>query len=120
MPRELNQKQIEEIHKLLLENKEKIESTLNTISDSHNDLTNMDLNDEGDFAAASRDYNNDVLIKKQQQEELALIDHALEKIEKGTYTGLCEMCDSEIGMKRLRVKPYAKFCIDCRSYIDKK
>lgn len=119
MSRELNKKQVEEIHNLLIQNKRKIELTLNTISNEHNDLSDMQLSDDGDFAAASRDYNNDIHIKKQQVEELALIDHALSKIEKGTFSGLCEMCDSEIGIQRLRVKPHAKYCIECRTHIDK-
>jgi DnaK suppressor protein len=118
MAKQLTNNQIEEIKSLLLESKKSIESTLENISKEHDSLSQMDLNDDGDFAAASRDYNNDIYIKKQQVEELKLIEHALMKIQKGTFTGLCEMCDSEIGMKRLRVKPYAKYCIDCRSYID--
>lgn len=114
----LNQKQIKELEELILENKRKIEQTINSISSEHQGLSNMDLNDEGDFAAASRDYANDIHIKKQQLEELELINHSLLKIKKGTYNGLCEMCDAEIGIKRLRVKPYAKYCIDCRNYLD--
>lgn len=119
MPKTLNQKQIEEIKSLLVQNKMTIESTLNNLSNEHVNLSEMDLNDEGDFAAASRDYITDVHIKNQQLRELNLINHALTKIEDGKYTGLCEMCDSEITIKRLRVKPHAMYCIDCRDYIEK-
>ena len=119
MAKTLNKKQIEEVKALLLENKAKIEAILNNLRSEHDSLSNMDLNDDADFAAASRDYSTDIHIKKQQMKELEFINHALRKIENGTYTGLCEMCDSEITMKRLRVKPHAKYCIDCREYIDK-
>ena len=119
MPRELNKKQIEEVKNLLLSNKEKIEKTLNTISNEHQSLSSMELNDEADFASASRDYNTDIHIKKQQMKELTAIEYSLKKIEKGEFNGLCEMCDAEIGMPRLRVKPHAKYCIECRSAIDK-
>jgi len=118
MARALSKKQIEEVKALLLENKAKIEATLNNLSNEHESLSSMDLNDDADFAAASRDYSTDIHIKKQQLKELEFINHALKKIEAGKYTGLCEMCDSEITMKRLRVKPHAKYCIDCREYID--
>ena len=118
MARELNEKQIQEIKELLLENKAKIQTTINGLVGEHEGLSGMDLNDEGDFAAASRDYNTDIHLKKQQLDELKLINLALDKIQKGVYTGLCDMCDSEIGMKRLRVKPHARYCIDCRTYID--
>ena len=55
MPKSLNKKQVEEIKSLLLQNKMTIESTLNNLSNEHLNLSEMDLNDEGDFAAASRD-----------------------------------------------------------------
>ena len=119
MPKILNKKQVEEIRSLLLQNKMTIESTLNNLSNEHSNLTDMVLNDEGDFAAASRDYITDVHIKNQQLRELNLINHALKKIEKNEYTGLSEMCDSEITIRRLRVKPHAMYCIDCRDYIEK-
>jgi len=119
MPKILNAKQIEEIKTLLLHNKATIESTLTNLSSEHLNLSEMDLNDEGDFAAASRDYITDVHIKNQQERELTLINNSLAKIESGKFTGLCEMCDSEITMKRLRVKPHAMYCIDCRDYIEK-
>lgn len=119
MPKTLNAKQVEEIKTLLLHNKLSIESTLTNLSNEHLNLSEMDLNDEGDFAAASRDYITDVHIKNQQERELTLINNSLSKIESGKFTGLCEMCDSEITMKRLRVKPHAMYCIDCRDYIEK-
>ncbi|SKB48175.1 RNA polymerase-binding protein DksA [Malaciobacter marinus] len=118
--RVLNQKQVEEIKVLLVQNKEKIEKTLKTMDTEHETLNTLDLNDDADFAAASRDYSTDIHIKQQQLKELELINKSLKKIEKGEYTGLCDMCDSEITIKRLRVKPHARYCIDCRSYIDNK
>ncbi len=115
----LTQKHIDEVKELLLENKAKIESTLNSLTNEHKSLSEMDLNDDADFAAASRDYSTDIHIKKQQLEELKLINRALQKIEDDKFTGLCEMCDSEITIKRLRVKPHAMYCIDCRNYLEK-
>ena len=41
------------------------------------------------------------------------IEEALENIENGTY-GICEMCDEPIAVGRLKAKPFAKFCTDCR------
>ncbi len=119
MAKALTQTQIEEIKTLLLTNKSKIEATLISIDKEHESLSNMDLNDDADFAAASRDYSIDIHIKKQQLEELSQINYILNKMKKEEYNGLCEMCDSEITMKRLRVKPHAKYCIDCRNYLDK-
>lgn len=118
--RGLSVKHIEEIKELLLANKQKIESVLERINGEYESLSEMDLNDEADFAAASRDYVTDVNIQKQQMAELAAINRALAKIASGAYDGLCEMCDSEITLARLRVKPHAVYCIDCRTYMDSK
>jgi DnaK suppressor protein len=42
------------------------------------------------------------------------IDNALEKLKSGTY-GVCELCNKPIGLKRLKVMPSARLCIDCKS-----
>jgi DnaK suppressor protein len=114
----LTEAQIEEIRELLLCEKDRIESILIGMDGEKEGFLGMELNDEADFAAASRDYNNDLNITSQQRKELEMIDHALEKIKKGTFTGLCEMCGAEVTMQRYRIKPYARYCIDCRTYLD--
>lgn len=45
--------------------------------------------------------------------ELARIDHALSRIETGTF-GICEECEEEIPLKRLRVRPDAALCLNCQ------
>jgi len=41
------------------------------------------------------------------------VSHALEKIEKNIYA-TCEMCEESINIHRLKVNPYARYCIDCQ------
>jgi DnaK suppressor protein len=60
----------------------------------------------------------DNAIGSQQQVELMEIETALAKINNGQY-GICEMCEEEIGFQRLKVKPHAKYCIDCREIAEK-
>ena len=45
---------------------------------------------------------------------LAEVDHALAKIDDGTY-GSCEGCNQPISDARLEAQPAARFCIDCAS-----
>ena len=40
------------------------------------------------------------------------VEHALEKIDAGTY-GNCESCHDEIVAARLEAMPAARFCITC-------
>lgn len=115
----LTAEEIEEIRGLLLEEKRKIEAALVSMHSEEEGLRGMELNDEADVAAANRDYNSDFQLGRQQREELAMIDHALEKIANGEFTGCCEMCGAEVTMARYRVKPYARYCIECRTHLDK-
>ncbi len=42
------------------------------------------------------------------------IDDALEKLKEGTF-GICEVCGKPIGLRRLKVMPSARLCIECKS-----
>lgn len=44
--------------------------------------------------------------------ELARIDGALARIERGTY-GYCQLCDEEIAPGRLQANPAIPLCIKC-------
>jgi DnaK suppressor protein len=43
----------------------------------------------------------------------AVLDDALERLRRGLY-GICEECGEEISVERLRVIPFAAYCIDCQ------
>jgi DnaK suppressor protein len=50
--------------------------------------------------------------------ELAQINVSLHRIETGTF-GVCEECESDIPVKRLRVRPDAALCLDCQEVYEK-
>ncbi|MGD2184487.1 MAG: TraR/DksA family transcriptional regulator [Desulfobacterales bacterium] len=45
------------------------------------------------------------------------IERALQDIEEGLY-GICDLCDEDIPIKRLKVKPMARYCISCQTKIE--
>ena len=45
------------------------------------------------------------------------IDHALHKLDAGTY-GRCDECGSEIPYERLEARPQATLCIACKSKVE--
>lgn len=51
-------------------------------------------------------------VSELHRRDVALIDAALVRIEKGTF-GECEHCGSAIGRQRLRAIPEAPLCITC-------
>ena len=64
---------------------------------------------------ASDQSERDFLLRLRDRESklMAKIKEALEKIDNGTF-GICEECGEEISLKRLRARPMATLCIDCK------
>lgn len=108
-----SQKQIEELKLILLKRKDEIKSNIEDGIDNISKLNNCDCKDDLDFAEASSDSFTSGIIINQQKQELKEIEEALKSIEDGSY-GICEMCDESIAIGRLKAKPFAKFCTDCR------
>jgi RNA polymerase-binding protein DksA len=52
------------------------------------------------------------------RQELAGIEHALDKFEKGTY-GLCDNCGKPIDPERLEALPQASLCMNCKALLAK-
>ena len=47
------------------------------------------------------------------------IEKALEDIDNGVY-GICERCEEDIAIKRLKANPVANYCIHCKTEIEKR
>ncbi len=103
---------------LLEERKVQILENISIASSELEDLKNVEVNDDGDYASICADNMIDSAIQEKQMQELKEIEEALRKIESGEY-GICEMCGEKIKPLRLKVKPYAKYCIVCREIIEK-
>ena len=52
------------------------------------------------------------------RQEMAKVEHALDKIKKGTY-GLCDNCGQAIDPERLEVLPQASLCMKCKALLAK-
>ena len=103
---------------MLESRKAQIQKNLEGVEKDLEELNGLELNDEGDHASVSNDNLREVAIGQQQELELIEIQVALGKIKDKQY-GICEMCEEEISIQRLKVKPHAKFCIDCREIVEK-
>ncbi|HFU74539.1 MAG TPA: RNA polymerase-binding protein DksA [Helicobacteraceae bacterium] len=104
---------------ILEKRKRQIETNINGFKMEMNGLQELEINDEGDYASVSNDNMVENAIGTQQEEELAEIELALAKMKDKVF-GICEMCECEIGIPRLKVKPHARYCIDCREIAEKK
>jgi DnaK suppressor protein len=65
-------------------------------------------------ATESLELEKRLALEKQIRDQLADVEHALQKFEKETY-GLCESCGQLIDPARLEALPQAKLCIRCKA-----
>ena len=114
----LTKVELEDFQNKLLDRRVQIEKNLTGTTLELEGMRDLELNDEGDYAAASAETIVDSAILVQQRKELNEIELALDKIKKGSF-GICEMCEESIGKARLEVKNFARFCITCREITEK-
>ena len=78
--------------------------------DSMNELSGMDQH-QADVGTETFEREKDLSILENVQSELAEIEHALERINDGTY-GRCEACGRPIAEDRLDAMPATRLCLD--------
>ena len=114
----LDRKQIKFFNEALKDRKLRIQKNLNITTTEMDSLNTNELKDEADHASTSLGRAVDNAILNQQANELREIELALGKISDNLY-GVCEMCEEEINIERLKVKIFARYCITCREVIEK-
>ena len=115
----IDKKTEEELKALLLKEKESLETNLGKIArpiDKKEGDYETSFEDIGsgkeDNATEVDQYTQNLGVESTLEKNLQDVLDALEKIEKGTY-GICENCQKEIPLERLRVNPSARTCIKC-------
>jgi len=73
-----------------------------------------DFPDEMDSASSEVNLQFTGRLREREQGLLSKIEAALEKIEDGSF-GECRVCGETIGVKRLKARPVAEMCIECKS-----
>ena len=66
---------------------------------------------QADIATETFDREKDLTILDNIEGELADVEHALQRLDDGTY-GTCEACGRPIGDDRLEAMPAARFCVN--------
>ncbi len=76
-----------------------------------------DLGDEIDQADWEMERYNQMRLRERETKYLKKIEYALRKMEEGTY-GICENCGKPINYERLKARPVAIFCIECKKILE--
>jgi len=70
-----------------------------------------------DRASSDMDRNTALRIRDREYKLMKKIKDALERIEDGTY-GACDMCGKDISIGRLKARPVAVYCINCKTKME--
>ena len=80
------------------------------------------VKDEGrdtyDLASDERDREINFILNDREREKLVAIDEALERIKDKSY-GICDSCEGEIHLGRLKVLPFTRLCVRCQEENEK-
>jgi RNA polymerase-binding transcription factor len=80
-----------------------------------NDLeTSPDLVDRASFES---ERGTMLRIRDRESKLIRKIQSALENLENGTF-GICEMCEKEIAIERLKARPVTTHCIRCKTKME--
>ena len=114
----MDRKTLLRFKKMLLKEREEIIGEVKQIFESSKEMGQDGIQDIGDEAANI--YNKQILLSLNENERNRLreVDEALDRIANGTY-GICEECEGLVGLKRLEVRPVAKYCVPCLTKLEK-
>lgn len=109
----------DEMKAILLKMKDEVLAEISKAMKSGSEKTTDEpTGDIYDQASSERDRELGLLLNDREREKLRQIDEALLRLREGEY-GICEECEEEIPLGRLKVMPFARFCVRCQSDMEK-
>lgn len=114
----MNKRDLQRFRKLLQEQRDQLLGNAKRALSGDVHVDPDDFPDEMDVASSEVSLQFAGRLREREQGLLAKIDAALKKIDEGEY-GECVMCGEPIGVARLKARPVAELCIDCKSEQEK-
>jgi DnaK suppressor protein len=108
----------EEARERLLQMRRQVIQDARALFTASRELGQDGVPDIGDMSANA--YSRDVLLNLNEthRRKIKDIDVALERIEQGVY-GECARCGEEIAPRRLEVRPFSRYCVECKADVEK-
>ena len=88
------------------------------VKDSSGDLSGYSYH-QADQGSDTHEQEKTAYLIDTEHQKIKLITAALKRVHNKTY-GFCEICGCSIGEARLKIIPYARFCIECKTKEEKK
>ncbi len=109
-----SERSFEQIKKDLETQRASLLSDAGLVQDLNTNQRGEAFPDLSDQASAEANQNFSLRLREREQKLLKKIEGALNRIANGTY-GICELCEEEISMPRLKARPVTTFCIECKT-----
>jgi len=118
LTKKMDKKTLGRFKKILLKEREQIVGEVKQTYVSSQEVGQDGIQDIGDEAANI--YNKQILLSLNENERMRLqeVDEALDRI-KGSIYGICDECGEPISLKRLEVRPVAKYCVACLTKMER-
>jgi DnaK suppressor protein len=114
----MNKRDLKFFKELLLERRgELLKEASRSVDGMSDDKENFP--DPTDRASLEFNRNFELRIRDRERKLLSKIDEAIQRIELSAY-GICEVCEEEIGVERLKARPVTTLCIDCKAAQEEK
>lgn len=120
----MNKRELQKFKKLIEQEKQRVLEKLGMIEEEIEGLRSSGTGNQS-YSNHMADIGSDAMETEQAflhaskgTDYLLALEDALKRIEKGTY-GICENCDSRIPQRRLEAYLAARYCVACKSKLER-
>ena len=115
----LNQKDYKYFKDALLEQRAEILKDAGKAKSGDLNVVEEELADTVDRSTVETERNFTLRLLDRERKLLKKIDETLQRLDENEF-GLCDECGNPIGIERLRARPVATLCIDCKEAQERK
>ena len=114
----MEEEQLHQTKEHLLKMRKEVMTEVQNAAVTSREIGQDGVPDIGDMSANT--YNRDVLLNlsEGQRQKIRDIDAALDRLAQGEY-GICVRCGDEIAERRMEVRPFSRYCIECKTDVEK-
>ena len=122
----LSEEKLVQYEEILLQEKENALKLIGQLSemyrkgakDTSGDLSGYSYH-QADQGSDTHEQEKTAYLIDDEQKKIKMINAAIKKVYEKTF-GICEICGCYIQEARLKIIPYARFCIECKTKEEKK
>jgi DnaK suppressor protein len=118
-PTKLDRETTHDLEQILKDQLVRLQDSLRAVIAENRTAEGPSLTDITAHAAETLHAEMQVVLMGQRTQQVPQIQDALERLSAGRY-GLCQDCETFIGVPRLRALPFARRCRDCQGQAEQR